>query len=120
MIIIWTGRGVYGAIPLLALPTICLVTAATCYESQHNIQKVIPFFTDDFAKIMFGILFCLGPILGGTICWFLGRSWNRLRNDHTIYFVPVHYWGLVSIAAGLVPPILIVVGLVYLKLASPN
>jgi S1-C subfamily serine protease len=38
---------------------------------------------------------------GGAACWFCGQRWNRPATEHSLYFVPLQYWGVAYVCIGL-------------------
>ncbi|MFJ5265143.1 hypothetical protein ACIQAC_32235 [Streptomyces sp. NPDC088387] len=46
----------------------------------------------------------LGPAIGGAVAcvvlWFWGRHLNRFGRDHTMWAVPMHWWGASLLAFG--------------------
>ena len=59
-------------------------------------------------------------VLGGLVCWILGRRWNRGSVYHSLYFVPLEVWGLVYMIEGGGLVGLIVVGLIFRLLFKPG
>ncbi|MDT0385990.1 hypothetical protein [Streptomyces dubilierae] len=45
-----------------------------------------------------------GPLIGGStaclVLWFWGRKLNRYGRDHTMWAVPMHWWGASLLAFG--------------------
>src|SRR5262245_26603876 len=81
MVIIWRGRGLFAA-AALALPL------AVCA------------FHEDLRPGLTPILAGLGLAVTGAGCWAGGRRWNRGAVRHTLYFIPLQYWGLAYVALG--------------------
>ena len=47
-----------------------------------------------------GIAFLAGGIslgIGGLLCLICGLMWNRPSTQHSLYFIPLEYWGLLYI-----------------------
>ena len=36
----------------------------------------------------------------GLACWVYGRRWNRIVTGHSLYFIPLQYWGALEAVAG--------------------
>ncbi|HJZ56053.1 MAG TPA: hypothetical protein VKE74_13885 [Gemmataceae bacterium] len=49
---------------------------------------------------MVPVLAGLALAAAGVGCWVLGRRWNRGAARHSLYFVPLQYWGLAYVALG--------------------
>jgi hypothetical protein len=39
-------------------------------------------------------------VAGGVACWVCGRRWNHTTTEHSLYFIPLQYWGLAYILFG--------------------
>jgi membrane protein DedA with SNARE-associated domain len=91
MIIWWTGRGLLAMPVLLAsfiLPVIGAVMLSEAYPNSVP-PWIIP------------LSMVIGWVIGGAICWKLGRLWNRKAlpgQYHALYSVRVEQWGVVFIA----------------------
>jgi hypothetical protein len=48
------------------------------------------------------VLAGLALAAAGAGCWVWGRRWNRGAVRHSLYFVPLQYWGLAYVALGVV------------------
>jgi hypothetical protein len=81
MIIIWRGWGILAA-AALALPL------AVCAFHEEMPPGLSP------------ALAGLGLAATGVGCWVCGRRWNRGAVRHSLYFVPLQYWGLAYVALG--------------------
>ncbi len=46
------------------------------------------------------LLAALGLIAGGIASWVLGKRWNAHARDHSLFLVPVEWWGVVMVIAG--------------------
>jgi hypothetical protein len=77
MIIVWRGWGLL-AVAVLAGPL------AAC--GAHA----------DVAPVLAGSAL----VAAGAGCWVWGRRWNRGAVRHSLYFVPLQYWGLAYVAVG--------------------
>ena len=49
---------------------------------------------------------------GGIACLILGRRGNRVQIEHSMYWIPLEFWGLIWIVFGAVTAIMFVVWLV--------
>ncbi|PHN04279.1 hypothetical protein [Flavilitoribacter nigricans] len=84
------------------------------------LSLVIPFGTALIFQLIFGstpIASGFGYILGGAAVWYLGTKWNaapgrvmtdnqtgeqiEFKNDHTLFWIKMQYWGFVSAALGI-------------------
>lgn len=89
MILIWSGRGLFALLFLvtsLAIP----VSAAAVYAAS---------FPNATPTWLFWAANTSGLIVGGLACWACGRSWNSkvvAGLGHTLYFLPVEYWGILA------------------------
>jgi hypothetical protein len=81
MFVIWRGWGLLAAAALLLPLAVCRMLA-------------------DKAPGAAPILAGLALVAGGAGCWALGRQWNRGAVRHSLYFVPLQYWGLAHVALG--------------------
>jgi hypothetical protein len=34
-------------------------------------------------------------IVSGFICWYLGRRWNKGSGHHSLYYIPLEFWGYI-------------------------
>ena len=109
MIVIWRGKGIFGLIPLIGIPTIALIAAVLLIENQHGIAKHLPFFTERVAGFLLLIAMLGGWFGGGFVCFLLGRRWNQHENFHHVYFIPIQYLGLASCLACLAAVLMFVV-----------
>ena len=103
MFIRWTGNGIFA--PLIVGIGVFGVTNIT--KSLYGPSYVA---THPFVP-------WLGLALGGFLCWWIGNSLRNeeprelidartrqrilIRKSHTLYGVPMHWWGLVAVAVGL-------------------
>jgi hypothetical protein len=87
--IIWTGWGV------VAL----LVYAGVFAASEWALKSFTQF--PDAWRTQHGVL-VMSLIVGGIINGLLGAKMNRDRNDHTIFFIPVQYVGIIMVIFGTV------------------
>lgn len=81
MFLIWRG---WGLMALVAL----FLPLASCAGLMDTRQ---------------GLAFLAGGITlvgGGVACWVYGRRWNRPVTEHSLYFIPLQYWGLVYMLLG--------------------
>ena len=99
MLVIWQGKGLFGLIPLVGIPTLTIVSALMLFEYQPKIARIVPLFTDRVAAGVMVAAILGGWFGGGLICFLLGRRWNQDENYHHVYFVPVQYLGLASCLA---------------------
>jgi hypothetical protein len=109
--IIWTGNGIYALIIMMssvAFPLVGALEFAAAYPKLDSMPYI-------FTAVVFGL------ILGGIICFKLGRRWNKnvdFGQYHTLYFVRVEHWGVICLVLGtllmLVP--LVAAGINYLFL----
>jgi hypothetical protein len=74
MILIWRGWGLLAIVALL-LP---LGSCVGLLDTRQGLAFVL------------GGLTLLG---GGAACWVYGRRWNRPVTEHSLYFIPLQYWG---------------------------
>jgi hypothetical protein len=81
MIIIWRGWGLM-AVAVLAAPL------AVCGASVGMHRNLVP--------VLAGLVLAAA----GVGCWVWGRRWNRGAVHHSLYFVPLQYWGLAYMAVG--------------------
>jgi hypothetical protein len=42
----------------------------------------------------------LALLASGLACWVYGRRWNRVVTNHSLYFIPLQYWGALEAVAG--------------------
>lgn len=92
--IIWSGKGILSILVLVAACAISL--------------KILPDTHMDQA-------FALACFITGAFSWVFGKKWNGaqrivideqtgkrivLRHDHSIFFIKMHYWGIVFFALG--------------------
>ena len=54
----------------------------------------------DKNPLWFGLVCGLALLGGGVICWTCGRHWNRLATEHSVYGIPLQYWGMLYMAFG--------------------
>ena len=81
MIIIWRGWGLLAVAVLGAPLTVCGAHA-------------------DLPSGLAPVLAGLALAAAGACCWAWGRRWNRGSIRHSLYFVPLQYWGLAYVAVG--------------------
>jgi hypothetical protein len=81
IIVIWRGWG-WLAVAALVLPL------AVCGSVEDTRPGLAPFLAG------------LALAAAGAGCWVWGRRWNRGAARHSLYFVPLHYWGLAYMAVG--------------------
>ena len=81
MIIIWRGWGIL-ALFVLFVP---LVT----FGGVHDFNQWL-------ALPVAGL--ALGGCGGG--CWVYGRKWNQPLTQHSLYFIPLEYWGILFMLVG--------------------
>jgi hypothetical protein len=81
MIIIWRGWGLL-AIAALAAPL------AVCAARTAMPAGAVP------------VLAGLALVAAGAGCWACGRRWNRGAARHSLYFVPLQFWGLAYVVFG--------------------
>jgi hypothetical protein len=81
MIIIWRGWGLLAAAALVLPLAVCA-------------------FHEDLRPGLTPVLAGLGLAATGASCWACGRRWNRGAVRHSLYFVPLQYWGLAYVALG--------------------
>jgi hypothetical protein len=81
VIVIWRGWGLLAAAALV-LPL------AVCGTLADKAPGAAP------------ILAGLALAAAGAGCWALGRRWNRGTVRHSLYFIPLQYWGLAHLALG--------------------
>jgi hypothetical protein len=81
MIIVWRGWGLLAVAVLAAPLTVCGARAGLPPE-------LVP------------VLAGLALAAAGAGCWVWGRRWNRGSIRHSLYFVPLQYWGLAYVALG--------------------
>ena len=95
--IVWSGRGFL----------IAIVFIASMFASVSIIPK-------EYADYGFVISF----FITGIFSWFFGLKWNkdnerividektnkklRLKNNHTFFWVPMQYWGIISSILGII------------------
>jgi len=95
--IVWSGRGFL----------IAIVFIASMFASVSIIPK-------EYADYSFVISF----FITGIFSWFFGLKWNkdnerividektnkklRLKNNHTFFWVPMQYWGIISSILGII------------------
>jgi len=82
MIIVWRGWGLV-AVAVLAGP---LAVCGACVEAHSGLAPVLT---------------GLALAAAGAGCWAWGRRWNRGAVRHSLYFVPLQFWGLGYVAVGL-------------------
>ena len=81
MILIWRGWGLM-AIVAVFLP---LASCAGLIDSHQGLAFLLAGLT------------LLG---GGVACWVCGRRWNRPTTEHTLYGIPLQYWGAAYVLFG--------------------
>jgi len=97
MIVIWSGRGFLSIIVLLATLFLCLLT----FPPENAAYGLI---TTAFVT--------------GIFSWYFGKKWNtknerivvdektgqrlKIKNNHTIFWIPMQYWGIVFFAFGII------------------
>ncbi len=102
----WEGRGGLGVIILLGSFIFSI------FGAEYLVQQ----FPDQFPASLLSDAIPIGWAIGGMTCWILGRRWNRsdepgldgnlfesIRDsiedaDHTILFLPMEYWGALSVS----------------------
>jgi hypothetical protein len=80
-VVIWRGWGLLAAAALI-------VPLAAC-GAQADMRP-------GAATVLAGLALAAGR----SGCWALGRRWNRGAARHSLYFVPLQYWGLAYVAVG--------------------
>jgi hypothetical protein len=81
MFIVWKGWGLLAVAALLP-PLLAGVALVDLYP--------------DLAVPAVGL-----ALLGcGLACWVYGRRWNRIITNHSLYFIPLQYWGAIEMVAG--------------------
>ncbi len=80
MLLIWKGAGLL--VPVTAVGMLLLTQLLLGGAYEHGWAKLI------------------GLGLAGVICWFAGAHLNKERAEHTFYFIPMQYWGVVLVVAG--------------------
>jgi hypothetical protein len=94
MIIIWTGRGLWALLILvisLSLPVVAAVLLAQWFPQAAG-------------ESLFGLAMASGLAIGGALCWRFGRAWKKdpkLGELHSLYFIPVEYWGVLAIGGAI-------------------
>jgi hypothetical protein len=81
MILIWRGWGLVAVLTLF-LPL------ASCVG-----------FIDTRQGLAF-LLAGLSLVAGGVGCWIFGRRWNHEVTEHTFFFIPLQYWGMIYVIFG--------------------
>jgi len=81
MILVWRGWGLLG-VAALFLP---LASCAGLMDTRPGLA------------LLLGGLALAG---GGVACWVCGRRWNRPATEHSLFFIPLQYWGLAYVLAG--------------------
>lgn len=90
MFVNWSGRGLWALLILLVGLTVPGLGIAIAAER-------FPSFT---ASPCFTLPLALGLAAAGVACWVLGRRWNATDTSdtgHTLYFLPVEYWGIIAL-----------------------
>jgi hypothetical protein len=83
MIVIWRGWGLLAVAALTAPLAVCGAHAAM---------------PPGLAPVLAG----LALAAAGAGCWVWGRRWNCGAARHSLYFVPLQYWGLAYVVLGVV------------------
>ncbi|MBI3823540.1 MAG: hypothetical protein HY289_12795 [Planctomycetes bacterium] len=81
MIVVWLGWGPLALVVLF--PPLLLVSFLIGYNPMIAIVAA-----------------AASLLLGGILCWFLGRKLNRGSGYHTLYFIPLEKWGVIFILLG--------------------
>ena len=82
MLVFWRGNG--GLAFVVLAPVILLATGL---------------FVQNLWVRYFGSTALL--MLGGWFCYRYGKRWNAVRTLHTLYFIPMQYWGMFYIAVAI-------------------
>lgn len=52
----------------------------------------------------------LSMLIGAAICLYCGILWNRHRNEHSCYFLPLQYWGWVYLTLSCLMAVVFIMG----------
>lgn len=92
MFIVWRGYGFFA----LAVAVLPLAACAGLMDYHPQV-----------ALLAAG----LGMLGGGIVCLILGRRGNRVQVEHSMYWIPLEFWGLIWIVFGAVTAIMFVMWL---------
>lgn len=87
-IFVWSGRGILAGLFGVGGPAVFLLPAFFIPESSQ------------FFVIILAMAFPVGWLTAGTLCWRIGRSWNRETPVHSFYWIRMEYWGLCYLVLG--------------------
>jgi hypothetical protein len=86
----WRGHGLWALLILLLSLSLGL----------DGVIAVNANFPNSAPDWIFCAGFDAGAIIGGVVCWLLGRSWNSKTapgSRHSLYSIPVEYWGVIAL-----------------------